>query len=58
MAYDLLIYWIGMIGIAAFAVTGVLVVLPKGVDLFGATVIGMLTALGGGTLRDLVSDVK
>lgn len=46
-----------MIGIAAFAVTGVLAVLPKGVDILGATVIGMLTALAGGTLRDLVLDV-
>ena len=57
MNYDALIYWIGMIGIAAFAVTGVLAVLPKGVDIFGATVIGILTALGGGTLRDLVLGV-
>ncbi|MFQ3224279.1 MAG: putative membrane protein YeiH [Lentimonas sp.] len=58
MDYESLIYWIGLAGIAVFAVTGVLAVLPKGVDLFGATVIGMLTALGGGTLRDLVLDVS
>lgn len=55
--YETLIYWIGMAGIAVFAITGVLAVLPKGVDLFGATVIGMLTALGGGTLRDLILGV-
>lgn len=46
-----------MLGIAVFAITGVLAVLPKGVDIFGATVIGMLTAVGGGTLRDLVLGV-
>lgn len=55
--YDPIIYWIGMAGTVAFAVTGVLAVLPKGIDVFGATVIGMLTALGGGTLRDLVLGV-
>ena len=55
--YETLIYWIGMAGIAAFAITGVLAVLPKSVDIFGAIVIGMLTAVGGGTLRDLVLGV-
>lgn len=50
-------YWIGMGGIAAFAITAVLVLAPKGIDLFGATVLGIITAVGGGTIRDLILDV-
>lgn len=54
---ETLSYWLGQVGIAAFAITAVLAVLPKGVDIFGATILGMLTALGGGTLRDIVLGV-
>ena len=50
-------YWIGMAGIAAFAVTAVLVLAPRGIDLFSAIVLGIITAVGGGTLRDLILGV-
>ncbi len=50
-------YWIGMAGTVAFAVTAVLAVAPKQVDLFGAVVLGLITAVGGGTVRDLILDV-
>ncbi len=50
-------YWIGMAGTVAFAVTGVLAVSSRGIDLFGAVVLGVITAIGGGTIRDLVLDV-
>jgi uncharacterized membrane protein YeiH len=43
-----------MLGTAVFAVTGVLVVTRRGLDVFGALVLGMVTALGGGTVRDLI----
>ena len=43
-----------MIGTAVFAVTGVLAVNRRGLDVFGAVVLGCVTALGGGTIRDLV----
>ncbi len=46
-----------MAGITAFAVTAVLVLAPRGIDLFSATVLGIITAVGGGTLRDLILDV-
>jgi len=46
-----------MAGIVAFAVTAVLAVASKGIDLFGAVVLGVITATGGGTLRDLVLGV-
>ena len=50
-------YWIGMAGTVAFAVTAVLAVAPRGIDLFGACVMGIITAIGGGTIRDLILDV-
>lgn len=50
-------YWIGLVGIAAFAITGVLAVIPKGIDIFGAAILGMLTAVGGGTIRDVILGV-
>ena len=50
-------YALGMAGTVAFAVTAVLAVLPKGIDLFGAGVMGVITAVGGGTLRDVILDV-
>jgi uncharacterized membrane protein YeiH len=50
-------YLLGMVGIVAFAVTAVLTVIPKGIELFGACVMGVITAVGGGTIRDLILDV-
>ena len=52
-----LIYWIGMAGTVAFAVTAVLALASRGIDLFGACVMGIITAIGGGTVRDVVLDV-
>jgi uncharacterized membrane protein YeiH len=50
-------YWSGMVGITAFAVTAVLALATRGIDLFSAVVLGIITAVGGGTVRDLVLDV-
>lgn len=50
-------YLLGMAGTVAFAVTGVLAVTRRGIDFFGACVMGLITAIGGGTIRDVVLDV-
>ncbi|MDX8339034.1 trimeric intracellular cation channel family protein [Draconibacterium sp. IB214405] len=50
-------YALAIAGTVAFAVTAVLAVIPKGIDLFGACVMGIITAIGGGTIRDIVLDV-
>jgi len=50
-------YLLGMAGTAAFAVTAVCAVTPRGIDLFGACVMGLITSIGGGTLRDLILGV-
>lgn len=57
MQWGDLTYLLAMAGTAAFAITGVLAVSPKGVDVFGAVVMGVITAIGGGTVRDLILDV-
>lgn len=54
---ELFTFSIHMLGTIAFAVTAVLVVAPLGIDLFGATIMGVITAIGGGTMRDIILDV-
>lgn len=49
-----LIFIIDLMGTAAFAVSGVLVAGKKGMDLFGVVVIALVTAIGGGTIRDVL----
>lgn len=49
-------YWLGMCAVAVCAVTGVLEGGRKRIDLFGLTVVALATALGGGTVRDLLLD--
>ena len=51
-----MIYYLGLIGIAAFAITGVIAAGKKGMDIFSIVLLGVVTALGGGTLRDLITD--
>ena len=47
---------IELVGVAVFAVSGALSAGRKSLDLFGVVVIAMVTATGGGTLRDLLLD--
>ena len=47
-------FWISVIATMAFAVTGVLAIADRGVDLFGVLVLGLITAIGGGTIRDII----
>ena len=47
---------IELTGVAAFAASGVLSAGRKGMDLIGVAAIAFVTALGGGTLRDLLLD--
>jgi len=50
-------YFQQMLGIAVFSITGVLAIKKADVDLFGAIVLGIITAIGGGTIRDLLLDL-
>jgi uncharacterized membrane protein YeiH len=50
----MIFYILDLVGVAVFAVSGVLAAGRTGLDLFGVIVIAALTAIGGGTLRDLL----
>lgn len=43
-----------LIGTIAFAVSGAMTALSKKMDIFGITTLGLITAVGGGVVRDLV----
>ncbi|TJY36227.1 trimeric intracellular cation channel family protein [Pontimicrobium aquaticum] len=47
-------YTIDILGTIAFAISGVLVAMNKKMDLFGILIIAFVTAVGGGTLRDVL----
>jgi uncharacterized membrane protein YeiH len=48
------IYSFELLGVAVASIGGVLASRGKEVDLFGVVVLALVTALGGGTIRDLV----
>ncbi len=51
--FTILLY-LDLLGTIVFAVSGLLAANGKRLDLFGAVFIAMVTAIGGGTLRDLI----
>lgn len=51
-----LTYLFSMIGVAVFAISGAIAAGRKHFDVFGVLVIAVVTAIGGGTLRDLLLD--
>lgn len=51
---DHFIYAVDIIGTLVFAISGVLTAIEKKFDFVGAIVIGTVTAIGGGTIRDLL----
>lgn len=48
------IIWIDYIGTFVFALSGMIAAQEKKFDLFGVLILGLVTAIGGGTLRDLL----
>ncbi len=50
------LHLLDLVGVAVFAVSGALAAGRKALDLFGVLVIASLTAVGGGTVRDLLLD--
>ena len=53
MSENLLLF-LEIIGTVAFAVSGAMVGLSKKMDIFGVAVLGIITAVGGGVIRDVV----
>lgn len=54
---ELFIDIIEILGTAAFAISGIRLAAAKRFDWFGAYVVGLVTAIGGGTLRDVLLDL-
>ena len=46
-----------IIGTIAFAISGAIVGIQKKMDLFGVSILGLTTAVGGGIMRDLILNI-
>lgn len=53
-----LIFWLDLLGTVVFALSGVLMAKRLHMDGFGLLVLASVTAIGGGTIRDLVLGVR
>jgi len=51
-----MVYILGLLGVAVFAISGGLAAGRKGLDWVGVVALGTVTALGGGTVRDVLLD--
>lgn len=52
----MLLYLLDLTGAAVFAISGAIAAGRRGLDLIGVIVLGTVTAIGGGTIRDLLLD--
>ena len=53
-----LFYTLDLLGTVAFAISGALVAINKKFDPFGVFIIAFVTAVGGGTLRDVLIGIQ
>jgi len=51
-----LLYWLDLFGIVVFALSGALMAGRYKLDPFGVVVLASVTAIGGGTIRDVILD--
>lgn len=51
---DIFIFTLEIMGTVAFSVSGAVTGMRKGMDIFGVTILGLITAVGGGVIRDLI----
>jgi uncharacterized membrane protein YeiH len=54
--FDTILPWLDLAGLAVFAASGALLAARKRLDFIGACFFALITAVGGGTLRDLLID--
>lgn len=52
------IYAIDLLGTMVFAISGAMAGHRKGIDIFGATFMAFVTAIGGGSLRDVFLNIR
>ncbi len=51
-------YYSDLLGTMVFAISGAMAANRKGVDVFGVTFMGFVTAIGGGSLRDIFLNIR
>jgi uncharacterized membrane protein YeiH len=51
------LYWLQIVGVGVFALTGALAAARRKLDIFGFALLAAVTGIGGGTLRDVLLDV-
>lgn len=51
---DSIIFWLDLIGVAVFAVSGALTASRKQLDVVSFALVAIVTGIGGGTIRDLL----
>ena len=52
---DIITFIMEMLGTVAFAASGAMVGMEKKMDIFGVCVLGVVTAVGGGMIRDMMA---
>ncbi|SUJ16331.1 Predicted membrane protein [Sphingobacterium spiritivorum] len=52
------IYYSDLVGTMFFAISGAMAANRKNIDMFGATFLGFVTAIGGGSLRDIFLNLR
>lgn len=53
-----ILYYADLLGTLVFAISGAMAAMRKHIDIFGATFTGFVTAIGGGSLRDLFLNTR
>ncbi len=54
MGSEKILFVIDIIGIVAFSLTGAIMAIRKGLDLFGVNIVAIMNSVGGGCIRDLM----
>ena len=53
-----IIYYSDLLGTMVFAISGAMAANRKGIDIFGSTFMGFVTAIGGGSIRDVFLNIR
>lgn len=53
-----LLYYTDLLGTAVFAISGAMAAMRHHIDIFGSTFTGFVTAIGGGSLRDIFLNLR
>lgn len=53
-----IIYYIDLMGTMVFAISGAMAAMRHNIDIFGATFTGFVTAIGGGSMRDIFLNLR